>query len=127
MFFLQLIALLILVHFFEKLYTLVGGGHKTKTLLEENLDLAIEAKMLGIFNKNLVNPPQELNCPAPLNSSKKSKLPDEILQHFISFNPSHAFSMNFGNDAILGYSPSNNHQGYVTMNWFSSYDIYFFS
>lgn len=113
MFFLQLIGLLILVHFFEKFYTLIGGGHKTNTLiLEENLNVSKEAKMLGIFNKNVVNPPQELNCPAPLNSSNKPKLPDEILQHFISFDPSHAFSVNFGKDAVLGYSPSNNHQGY---------------
>ena len=73
--------------------------------------------MLGIFKKKLVNPPQELNSPASLNSSKKSKLPDEILRDFTSFNPSNAFSMNFGNDAILAYSPSNNnisnskHQG----------------
>ena len=74
--------------------------------------------MLGIFTKKLVNPPQELNSPAPLNSSNKSKLPHEILQDFTSFNPSNAFSMNFGNDAILAYSPSNNtskHHGYVTI------------
>lgn len=103
---------MILVHFFEKFYTLIGGGYKTNTLiLEENLNVSKEAKMLGIFNKNVVNPPQELNCPAPLNSSNKPKLPDEILQHFISFDPSHAFSVNFGKDAVLGYSPSNNHQG----------------
>ncbi|XP_061349490.1 stem-specific protein TSJT1-like isoform X2 [Gastrolobium bilobum] len=62
--------------------------------------------MLGIFKNNLVNPPEELNSPASLNSSTKSKLPNEILQGFISHNPSNAFSMSFGNDALLAYSPS---------------------
>lgn len=76
--------------------------------MEENLNLSTETKMLGIFTKKLVNPPQELNSPAPLNSSNKSKLPHEILHDFTSFNPSNAFSLNFGNDAILAYSPSNN-------------------
>jgi hypothetical protein len=121
MFFLQLIGLLILVHFFEKFYTLLGVDKRNKVItLEENLDPPnnTKAKMLAIFNKKLVNPPQELNSPAPLNSSRKSKLPDEILHDFTSFNPSNAFSMNFGNDAFLAYSPSNNsskHQGYVTI------------
>ncbi|XP_004505042.1 stem-specific protein TSJT1-like isoform X1 [Cicer arietinum] len=70
--------------------------------------------MLGIFKQKLVNPPQELNSPASLESSKNSKVPDEILHDFISCNPSNAFSINFGNDGILAYSPSNNtskHQG----------------
>jgi hypothetical protein len=122
MFFLQLIGLLILVHFFEKFYTLLGVVDKRNKVitLEENLDPPnnTKAKMLAIFNKKLVNPPQELNSPAPLNSSRKSKLPDEILHDFTSSNPSNAFSMNFGNDAFLAYSPSNNsskHQGYVTI------------
>ncbi|OIV93192.1 hypothetical protein TanjilG_24407 [Lupinus angustifolius] len=63
--------------------------------------------MLGIFKNNLVDPPMELNSPAPLNSSTKSKHPDEILKHFISSNSSNAFSMNFGSDALLAYSPAN--------------------
>jgi hypothetical protein len=116
--FILLIGLLILVHFFEKFYTLLGVVDKRNKVitLEENLDPPnnTKAKMLAIFNKKLVNPPQELNSPAPLNSSRKSKLPDEILHDFTSSNPSNAFSMNFGNDAFLAYSPSNNsskHQG----------------
>lgn len=121
MFFLQLIALLILVHFFEKLYSLIGEDKRKKVverLIEENLIAMAEAKMLGIFKKKLVNPPEELNSPASLNSSKNSKLPDEILNDFISSNPSNAFSISFGNDAFLAYSPSNKtskHHGYVTI------------
>jgi len=100
------------IHFFGE------DKRKKVVTLEENLNLSTETKMLGIFTKKLVNPPQELNSPAPLNSSNKSKLPHEILHDFTSFNPSNAFSLNFGNDAILAYSPSNNtskHHGYVTI------------
>lgn len=124
MFFLQLIALLILVHFFEKVYTLLGEEKKGKVVeLIENLDpKKVEATMLGIFKEKLVNPPKELISPASLNSSKMSKLPDEILQGFISFNPSNAFSMSFGNDAFLAYSPSNKHHGYVTIGIFEKID-----
>lgn len=117
MFYLQLIAILILVHFFAKLYPLLGKEKtRREVILEAYLD--IEAKMLGIFKNNLVNPPKELNSPASLNSSTKSKLPDEILQYFVSCNPSRAFSMSFGNDALLAYSPSNKpfiHNGYVPL------------
>ncbi|XP_057417303.1 uncharacterized protein LOC130711623 isoform X1 [Lotus japonicus] len=108
MFFLQLIALLILVHFFEKVYTLLVEDKRREVVtFEGNLDPEEEAKMLGIFKESLVNPPKELNSEASLNSSRKSKLPDEIIKDFVSFNPSHAFSMSFGNDAFLAYSPPN--------------------
>ncbi|KAJ1405480.1 Nucleophile aminohydrolase, N-terminal [Sesbania bispinosa] len=109
MFFLQLIALLILVHFIEKVYILLGVEKRKEvvTLEAGNSDPEEEAKMLGIFKEKLVNPPKELNSPDSLNSSKKSKLPDEIIQDFVSHNPSNAFSMSFGNDAFLAYSPSN--------------------
>ncbi|RDX84222.1 Stem-specific protein TSJT1, partial [Mucuna pruriens] len=46
--------------------------------------------MLGIFKEKLVNPPQELNSPESLNSSKRNSNPKS-----------------FGNDALLAYSPSN--------------------
>ena len=117
MFFLQLIALLILVHFFEKVYSFLGEEKRKRVVtLEANPDQ--EAKMLAIFKDSLVNPPEELNSPASLDSSTKSKHPNEILQHFMSCNPSKAFSMSFGNDALLAYSPSNKpsiHHGYVPM------------
>lgn len=64
--------------------------------------------MLGIFKEKLVNAPKELNSPASLNScTKKPKLSHEILKDFKSCNSSNAFSMCFGNDALLAYSPSN--------------------
>ncbi|KAL2627289.1 hypothetical protein GLYMA_07G195300v4 [Glycine max] len=121
MFFQQLIALLILVHFFEKAYTLLGEGKKRKVVLTlegNNTKPKEEANMLAIFKDNLVNPPEELNSPASLNSSKRSKLPNEILQEFQSYNPSNAFSMSFGNDALLAYSPSNKpsiHNGFCVL------------
>lgn len=124
MFFFQLIALLILVHFFEQVYRLLGERKKRKEVtLEKSTDSKEEAKMLAIFKEKLVNPPEELNSPAPLNSSKKSKLPNEILQEFQSYNPSNAFSMKFGNDALLGFSPSNKpfiHHGYVPLDLLKS-------
>ncbi|KAK7327908.1 hypothetical protein VNO77_22001 [Canavalia gladiata] len=63
--------------------------------------------MLGIFKEKLVNAPKELNSPASLNSCTKPKPPHEVLQNFMSCNSSNAFSMSFGNDALLAYSPSN--------------------
>ncbi|KAK7362861.1 hypothetical protein VNO77_04985 [Canavalia gladiata] len=74
--------------------------------------------MLGIFKEKLINPPEELNSPVSLDSSKKSKLPNEILHEFLSYNPSNAFSMSFGNDALLAYSPSNKpsiHHGFCVL------------
>ncbi|KAK7400555.1 hypothetical protein VNO78_11765 [Psophocarpus tetragonolobus] len=116
--FVNLIALLILIHFFEKAYRLLGAGNKRKVVtLEENTEPKEKAKMLGIFKEKLVNPPEELNSPA-LNSSKRSKLPNEILQEFQSYNPSNAFSTSFGNDAFLAYSPSNKpstHHGFCVL------------
>ncbi|TKY71680.1 Stem-specific protein TSJT1 [Spatholobus suberectus] len=63
--------------------------------------------MLGIFKEKLVNAPKELNSPASLNSCTKPKLSHEILQDFMTCNSSNAFSMCFGTDALLAYSPSN--------------------
>ncbi|OAY24788.1 stem-specific protein TSJT1 [Manihot esculenta] len=61
--------------------------------------------MLAIFKKGLVNPPQELNSPASLASSRKPKLPQEILKDFESSN---ALSISFGDVASLAYIPSQN-------------------
>ncbi|KAF5728919.1 putative Stem-specific protein TSJT1 [Tripterygium wilfordii] len=62
--------------------------------------------MLAIFNKELVTVPQELNSPASLSSSRKPKLPVEILKEFHqSFTPSNAFSLSFGDAALLAYAP----------------------
>ncbi|KAK7412327.1 hypothetical protein VNO78_03781 [Psophocarpus tetragonolobus] len=61
--------------------------------------------MLGIFKEKLVNAPKELNSPASLNSCTKAKPSDEILEDFMSCNSSNAFSMCFGSDAVLAYSP----------------------
>ncbi|KAG7958963.1 hypothetical protein I3843_10G047400 [Carya illinoinensis] len=61
--------------------------------------------MLGIFNKDLVQPPRELNspaAPAPSNSSAKSKLSHEILKSFVS-QSSNAFSISFENATSFAY------------------------
>ncbi|KAL2341914.1 hypothetical protein Fmac_009854 [Flemingia macrophylla] len=63
--------------------------------------------MLAIFKEKLVKAPKELKSPAAWT---KPKLSDEILQQFMRCNSSNAFSMCFGNDALLAYSPSNIHQ-----------------
>lgn len=65
-------------------------------------------KMLAIFNKGLVNPPQELHSPASLSSSRKPKHPEEIFKEFLISQPSNAFSINFGNAAALAYVPPEN-------------------
>ncbi|KAL9452544.1 hypothetical protein AB3S75_008351 [Citrus x aurantiifolia] len=64
--------------------------------------------MLAIFNKGLVNPPQELHSPASLSSSRKPKHPEEIFKEFLISQPSNAFSINFGNAAALAYVPPEN-------------------
>ncbi|KAI9198879.1 hypothetical protein LWI28_023678 [Acer negundo] len=66
--------------------------------------------MLAIFNKDVVNPPKELHSPASLSSSKKAKLPQEIIKDFVSSHPSHnnAFQFNFANAASLSYVPQQN-------------------
>ncbi|XP_041026048.1 stem-specific protein TSJT1-like [Juglans microcarpa x Juglans regia] len=61
--------------------------------------------MLSIFNKGLVQPPQELNSPAPLNSSvKPAKLSPEILKDFVS-QSGNAFSISFENATSFAYVP----------------------
>ncbi|XWS68730.1 hypothetical protein CRYUN_Cryun04dG0116700 [Craigia yunnanensis] len=64
--------------------------------------------MLAIFNKGLVNPPEELHSPASLKSSRKPKLPVEILNGFLSSNPTNAFSIGFEAAASLAYVPPQN-------------------
>lgn len=66
--------------------------------------------MLALFNKGLVNPPQELNSPASPGSSKRPKLPEQILRDFVSSDPSNAFAMSFSGVASLAYiRPENRH------------------
>jgi len=59
--------------------------------------------MLGVFKKNLADAPAELNSPV---SSLKAKLPQETLRDFLSCHPNNAFSISFGNNALLAYAPS---------------------
>ncbi|KAH9748630.1 DUF3700 domain-containing protein [Citrus sinensis] len=73
--------------------------------------------MLAIFNKGLVNPPQELHSPASLSSSRKPKHPEEIFKEFLISQPSNAFSINFGNAAALAYVPPENPNS-VSQRWF---------
>ncbi|MCQ8005422.1 hypothetical protein NP297_23435 [Salmonella enterica] len=64
--------------------------------------------MLAIFNKEVVNAPMELHSPASLSSSKKPKVPQEIIKDFVSSHPSSAFEINFANAASLSYVPPAN-------------------
>ncbi|CAI0407422.1 unnamed protein product [Linum tenue] len=66
--------------------------------------------MLAIFQKGVVNPPQELNSPAyPPSSSSSSprppKLPHQIVDEFLSSNPSDSFSIKFRDNALLACVP----------------------
>ncbi|XP_062016960.1 stem-specific protein TSJT1-like [Rosa rugosa] len=59
--------------------------------------------MLAIFNKEVVQPPQELNSPAT-PSAKKPKHPQEIVKDFMScHDANNAFSVCFGNKSLLAY------------------------
>jgi len=64
--------------------------------------------MLGIFNKGLVQPPQELNSPATLKSSVKPKLSQEILRDFVSPDSGNAVSISFGDATSFAYLPPEN-------------------
>lgn len=64
--------------------------------------------MLAIFHKTFAHPPEELNSPASQKTSKKPKLPDETLNDFLSHHPHNAFSMTFGQAAVLAYVKSDN-------------------
>lgn len=72
--------------------------------------------MLAIFDKEMVQPPQELNSPI-VDSTKKAKFPQEILNDFVSSYQNKAFSIGFGNSAALAYVPQERsysvHQRYV--------------
>lgn len=65
--------------------------------------------MLAIFHKAFSNPPEELNSPASHKCSKKPKLPEETLHEFLSAHPTNAFSMNFGDAAVLAYVGTDNY------------------
>ncbi|KAL1221966.1 Stem-specific protein TSJT1 [Cardamine amara subsp. amara] len=64
--------------------------------------------MLAIFQKAFAHPPEELNSPASNFTGKKPKLPGETLSDFLSQHPDTAFSMNFGDSAVLAYVRSQN-------------------
>ncbi|CAN1129542.1 Stem-specific protein TSJT1 [Linum perenne] len=69
--------------------------------------------MLAIFKKGVVNPPQELNSPAASSSysssnSNNQKLPHQIINSFISANPSDSLSIKFRDDVLLAYVPRRN-------------------
>ncbi|CAI0468631.1 unnamed protein product [Linum tenue] len=73
--------------------------------------LAVEVKMLAIFKKGVVNPPQELNSPAYHSYSSSSsprpppKLPHQIVDEFLSSNPADSFSIKFRDNALLACAP----------------------
>uniref|UniRef100_A0A7N0V2R2 DUF3700 domain-containing protein n=1 Tax=Kalanchoe fedtschenkoi TaxID=63787 RepID=A0A7N0V2R2_KALFE len=60
--------------------------------------------MLAIFKNGTVQPPTELNSPAPLKGgAKPPKTPEEIAKDFSSSNPGSSMSMNF-NAAVLSFA-----------------------
>lgn len=68
-------------------------------------------KMLAIFQKTFAHPPEELNSPASNLSGKTPKLPGETLSDFLSNYPDSAFSMSFGDSAVLAFArPENSHR-----------------
>ncbi|KAK9152719.1 hypothetical protein Sjap_000199 [Stephania japonica] len=60
--------------------------------------------MLAIFHEAFAHPPQELHSPASLKSLKKPKLPEEIVEEFLSAHPN-AFSMRLADAAVLAFVP----------------------
>ncbi|KAF3521236.1 hypothetical protein DY000_02059479 [Brassica cretica] len=67
--------------------------------------------MLAIFQKTFAHPPEELNSPASNLSGKTPKLPGETLSDFLSNYPDSAFSMSFGDSAVLAFArPENSHR-----------------
>ncbi|KAH0920674.1 hypothetical protein HID58_020692 [Brassica napus] len=67
--------------------------------------------MLAIFQKTFAHPPEELSSPASNLSGKTPKLPGETLSDFLSDHPDSAFSMSFGDSAVLAFArPENSHR-----------------
>ncbi|XP_057537908.1 stem-specific protein TSJT1-like [Amaranthus tricolor] len=65
--------------------------------------------MLAIFNKNLVDPPKELNSPVSHSSGSgnKPKYAEDIVRIFQqAYSQNTPISFGFGNSAFLAYSPS---------------------
>ncbi|CAM8898810.1 hypothetical protein QQ045_032423 [Rhodiola kirilowii] len=61
--------------------------------------------MLAIFKKGTVQPPTELNSPAPFKSGvKPAKMPEEIVKDFSSSNPGNSMSFDFSNSAVIAFS-----------------------
>lgn len=65
--------------------------------------------MLGIFNKELVNAPKELNSPVAImhgtTKPMKQQLPHDSLNTFLSSYSPNAFSFSFANKATLAFAP----------------------
>ncbi|XP_044496977.1 stem-specific protein TSJT1-like isoform X2 [Mangifera indica] len=64
--------------------------------------------MLAIFNKGVMNPPEELHSPASLTSPRKPKLSEEICKDFVDSHPSNTFLISLKNAASLAYVPPQN-------------------
>lgn len=60
--------------------------------------------MLAIFNSELVQPPKELKSPV-LDFQNTPKLSRDILNDFVSSQPTNAFSISFRDKASLAYAP----------------------
>lgn len=59
--------------------------------------------MLAVFKNGVVDPPQELNSPAPVKT--KPNHPGEVLKEFLSSHSGNAFSIGFVDNAIMAYAP----------------------
>lgn len=66
--------------------------------------------MLAIFHKAFAHPPEELKSPASHRAGSNSvpKSPEETLREFLSAHPTNAFSMSFGDAAVLAYARPDN-------------------
>ncbi|KAL1537780.1 stem-specific protein TSJT1 [Salvia divinorum] len=77
--------------------------------------------MLAIFHKTFAHPPEELRSPA--SDKKAAQLPHETLRSFLASHPTNAFSMSFGDAAVLAYVTPHNHSLlYQHQRLFSGYD-----
>ncbi|CAI0468630.1 unnamed protein product [Linum tenue] len=92
--------------------------------------LAVEVKMLAIFKKGVVNPPQELNSPAYHSYSSSSsprpppKLPHQIVDEFLSSNPADSFSIKFRDNALLACAPRRSSLGAHQRVFCGANDVY---
>ncbi|GJU49835.1 stem-specific protein TSJT1-like protein [Tanacetum coccineum] len=76
--------------------------------------------MLGIFKKELVSAPKELNSPSSFH--QKHDQNQDPLKHFLSSNANNAFNISFENDVSLAFDPSSHTSSLHQQRLFCSMD-----